>query len=492
VRSPGMRSKVRTWLPKVREWLLGDVADVVQVLPRTRPRINEAARELDVRSGLERWAGQLTRRRAAVLTRRYLLIAIGIALVPAVVVLAAGASRPFWVLAVLILAPLAGAVALAEGTSDQRAARLLDRSLDLHEQLGTALELQAKPVRPGGLSAMVLSEARVTLAQSFGIAQVRARRARAEWGWMALALGALVALIAVPRHATATHEGNGHSALAVAPRGGASAQPRQTGSIHVPSSHTTPLSTGRTTSTPAVQQVPLTSGGAKAAYGVQASTTPGGRPPAYVNGSGTVEGEHTKPGLAVSGGTGAAGSQSASSRPSAAGAGRGTSGSTAKGGKSGAGSTAKASSGAQGGRSAANSTTPGKTAGAAAGSQKGVNSGGTPAGGGAGTGKAAAHAKLGLQPYGGAGNGKAALPLQANYTPTSASHASATEGVSTTSNGNGNGAGQSAHAGSGTAVGESGTNFSVLPPTSDGSPSSDQDLLDNYFGSTNQLTFKGW
>ncbi len=470
------------------------MADVARVVPRRHRRDIRDAGGLDIAAGLRRWAGRLTRRRAVALTQRYLLVALVIALVPAVVILAAGASRPFWVFGFLVLAPLAGAAALAQRTSEPRAAQLLDRQLGLHEQLGTAYELQADPNPASGLARLVVEEARVSLAGSLATTQVRIRRAPAEWAWTAAALCALVVVIALPRHSAVNRVANGRSALAGAPRGSASGQPRQNAPAKSAPSHTTPLSTHGTTSTPAVQQVPL-AGGARAAYGVQASTTPGGHPPAYVNGSGTVQGQHTKPGLAVSGGKGAGGTQSAGSRASAGAGGTttGTSGSTAQAGRPGDGSTAKASSGAQGARSAVTSTTPGKTAGAASGSQKGVNSGGTPAGGTAGTGKAAAHSQLGLQPYGGSGSGKKTLPLQANYTPAGTSHASATEGVSTTDSGNGNGVGQSAQAGAGTAgSGQPDTNFSVLPPTSNASPSSDQDLLDNYFGSANQLTFKGW
>jgi hypothetical protein len=476
----------------VRGWLRGDLADVVQVVPRQRPRTVPGTAQTDIRAPLARWAAQLTRRRAAVLARRYLLVALVIALVPALIVLALGASRPFWVLALLVLVPAAAVAALVQRTSQARAARLLDESLGLHDQIGTALELQAGGVPAAGLAGMVLDEAGVSLARSFASARVQARRAPGEWAWLALAVCALGVLLAVPRHHGGTPGTGGGAASASAARAGT--PPQQRSGSATPG-HTVAATSPDTTSTPSVQQVPLT-GGAKAAYGVQASRTTGQKAPASVNGAGTVQG-HTKAGLSVSGGKGAGGSQSgqtqAAGANAAAGTGgtkTGTSGSTAAG-KS--GGSAKASTGAQGSHSGVTSTTPGKAAGAAQGSQKGHGTGGTPAGGTAGTGKAAAHAKLGLTPYGGTGTSTTGLPLQASYTP-SASHISTTAAASQTANGNGGGGpdGASGHPGSAAASQSgSGTDFSVIPPTANAS-SSDGDLVQNYFGTTNQLSFKGW
>jgi hypothetical protein len=479
---------------RVQKWLRGDLADVVQVAQRQRLRDVPRAEALDVRTGLERWSTQLTRRRAAVVARRYLLVALGIALVPAVVILAVGASRPFWVLAVLVLAPLAAAVALAQRTPDARAARLLDRALDLHDQLGTALELEARPSPSAGLARMVVNEASATLAQSFTTAHVRARRAPAEWAWLAVAVCGLVLVIAVPRH-TAIHGGaGGGSALA---RAGPGAVGHGQGQSAAARSHANAASSSATTTTPTVRRIPLVNGN-RAAYGVLSSSAPGSRPPATLGGSATVPGQQTKPGLTTSGATSAGQAQSAQTQSAQGQASAGAGGTTtdASGsslaGHSGTSTTARASSGAVGAHAGVTSTTAGRVAGASPAS-KGRGTGGTPTAGTAGAGKAAPNAKLGLTPYGGAGTGKTGLPLQASYTPSGAGHVSTHEAFSQNNTGGGGGGGRSGHPAFGTAAsGQSGTNFAVIPSTSNGSPSSEQNLLQNYFGSANQLSFKGW
>ncbi len=439
-----------------------------------------------MRTGLERWATQLTWRRAAVLARRYLLVGLLIALVPALAVLAAGARRPFWLLAVLALAPLGAGVALTHRTPAARAARLFDRALGLHDQLGTAFELPGEAAQLAGLAVMVVDEARASLAQSFVTARVQTRRAPAEWAWVAVALCALVVLIALPRHTATTPglpSGSNSASARAAATSGAQGQGRAAGR---PAKASSP---GGTKRTPALQQVPLT-GGARAAYGVQTSRTTGERAPVDAKGTATVSGQHTQPGLAVSGGAGAAGRQTGSSQ-AATGADRTTTGASASArpGRAGAG-TSKASSGSVGAHAGETSTTAGRAAGASASSQ-GRGSGGTPAGGTAGTGKAAPNAKLGLTPYT-SGTGTTALPLQATFTPASTPHVSAREGASESTEGNGRGSGAGAHAGSAAGrSGTSGTDFSVIPSTSNASPP-DQDLVQNYFGTANQLSFKGW
>jgi hypothetical protein len=110
-----------------------------------------------------------------------LLVVLPVALIVAIVILLTGGGRPVWLLAALLLGPLAALAAFVRAPSQAQTARVLDRGLGLHERLGTALELRAAPAAPTGLGAMVVDEATVALGRSLSGARAVGRRATAEW-----------------------------------------------------------------------------------------------------------------------------------------------------------------------------------------------------------------------------------------------------------------------------------------------------------------------
>ncbi len=177
-------------------WLRSDLGDAVRIVPSTDSAANAAVRIVpstdsaataaerivpttdsaataaagspcaDIGPGLDRWSSRLRRRRAAVVARRVLLVALAVALVIALAILATGGGRPLWLLTALLLGPFAGVVALVRAPSQAQTARVLDRGLGLHERLGTALELRTATAAPTGLGAMVVDEATAALGRS--------------------------------------------------------------------------------------------------------------------------------------------------------------------------------------------------------------------------------------------------------------------------------------------------------------------------------------
>jgi hypothetical protein len=130
--------------------------------------------------------------------------------------------------------------------------------------------------------------------------------------------------------------------------------------------------------------------------------------------------------------------------------------------------------------------TPASHASKGTGAQKG---GGAPPGGeSAGATEAGANQGSGVVPVLGAK--QSGLPLQAGFAPVHAAHGAAHGGTSQEANGGG-GQGKTAEANGSVDAGGSQGRFPAIPPTFN-SPSSQSDLLQNYFGGSNQLTFKAW
>jgi hypothetical protein len=189
-------------------------------------------------------------------------------------------------------------------------------------------------------------------------------------------------------------------------------------------------------------------------------------------------------GLNLTGGGGSHGSHS--------GAGAGAAGKSGSGGSAGGGggaaSSRKLTAGAGGvAQSNKNQTqTPASHASKGGGAQKG---GGAPPGGeSAGATEAGANRGSGVVPVLGAK--QSGLPLQAGFAPVRGQHGAANGGVSQDANGGG-GQGKTAQANGTAEAGGSQGRFPTIPPTFN-SPSPQSDLLQNYFGGSNQLTFKAW
>jgi hypothetical protein len=163
-------------------WLRADLGESVQVGPRGDGAAVSPPAEIE--SGLYRWSGRLSRSRALVVARRWLLVALIVALVPGLVILLAGGSRPWWLLAVVLVGPLAGLVAAARRPSAARTAQVLDRRLGLADRLTTALELRSATVAPAGLGGLVVNEASSALGKSLGSSRATPRRSPRELAWL--------------------------------------------------------------------------------------------------------------------------------------------------------------------------------------------------------------------------------------------------------------------------------------------------------------------
>jgi hypothetical protein len=456
-------------------WLRAELRDTVRVEPVAETGSAPATAEIG--PGLQRWSGRLSRRRAVAVTRRVLLVVLAIAAIAAIVILATGGNRPLWLLAILLLAPLGGLVSLLRAPSQAQTARVLDRGLGLHERLGTALELRAAPAAPTGLGAMVVDEASTALGRSFSGARVVGRRATAEWAWLVALACVLGLAIALPRPSTGSSSG---AQSAVAQRhaaGGPGAAGRHGGR--------------RATATNAAKVPPIPTRSAPPAVGLDSGSQGSTKNP-Y---GGVYRGGHLEGKAQVSthvggqAGLNLAGGGSSKSSHSGAGAGAGgKSGGAGAAGGGGAASSRKLTAGG-GGVPQSNKSrtqTPASHASKGNGAQQG---GGAPPGGeSAGATEAGANQGSGVVPV--LGSKQSGLPLQAGFAPVHGAHGAAHGGVSQEANGGG-GQGKTAEANGTVDAGGSQGRFPAIPPTFN-SPSSQSDLLQNYFGGSNQLTFKAW
>ncbi len=490
-------------------WLRADLSDTVRVSPRSNGSAVSPPTELE--AGLRRWSGRLSRSRAVVVARRWLLVALIVALIPGVVILVVGGSRPWWLFGVVLVAPLAGLVAVARRPSTARTAQVLDRRLGLADRLTTALELRAAPVAPAGLGGLVVDEASSALGQSLGTARAAARRSPRELAWLLAAAVALAVVIAVPRSgSSAAPSTRAAAGPGVAARGGgAGASPTRSGAA----------ARGRTTipsSTPLPRpanpdQLFKTGGRYSPGSNPYASNPYGGDK--YQGGNFKIKQQHDAPSGAAPGlalatpgaantppgpAGGPAGSSSSNQPVSAAGAGQSglhppsgagqpNPGGLAPTGAAGGGAGGAASRGGAGAPGGA--TSPGAGAGAA-GTQSGTQSGSGGQSGGetAGGVRAGRTHGVGFVPaLGGSGKG---LPLQGSLAGSRASRSGSHGGISSRANGGG-GFARGVQASSG-AAGGGGVNLPVLAPTFNSSSPPESGLLERYFGAANRLGFKAW
>lgn len=432
------------------------------------------------------------------LVRRYFLVAVPIVVAAEIVAILTGAGhRPLWLIAPLLLALVGGGLALARGVPAAQTARIVDTGLELHERLGTALEIEDTTPVPEGLAALVVDEAKTALGTSLGTAHPVGRQSRAEWTWVLAGVVAVAMAAAVPGvgHSGAGSRGHALGAASGQPRGHgerATASRRAAGSRAPGSPHGAPF---------------LPSGLSFTAGRVNTNPRAAPRDDYSIYGNGGHASAAQLSQLAREGLTGArlaaVGGSTARAGAGAGGSG-GSSPSDALGGQAGFHSAATATGGdlpapiaraqAQTGaaRPGTNSgSTPGH-AGARSSAGSGYSrstAGGPPGGESAGDTRAALGLGLGLVPDLVAGS---RLPLQAGFTQSRSSRSSAHEGISQTPNGGG-GPGRTTQIGGGTGGSAgSATSFAVIPPTPNSASTAVQSLLQNYFGAANQLSFDGW
>jgi hypothetical protein len=487
-------------------WLRADLGDVVRVEHRGDGAAVSPPTEFE--AGLRTWSGRLGRSRALVVARRWLLLGLVVALIPAVVILAVGGSRPWWLFAVVLVGPLAGLIAVIRRPSAARTARVLDRRLGLADRLTTALELRSAPAAPTGLGGLVVDEASSALGQSLGKERAIARRSPRELAWLVAAALALAVVIAVPRPGSSTTSSTRASAgPGVAAGGGAAgASPTRSGAATagrttIPSAAPLPrpespnqiFKTGGQHYNPTANPYGSNPYGGKYKGGnfkiKQQHDAPTGAAPGLA--LATPGGANTPPGPAAGGSSsnqpvsGGGAGQSGIKTPS--GAGQPNQGALAPTGGAGAGAGGAASHGGAGASGGAGS--PGASAGAH-GTQSGTQSGSGGQSGGetAGGVRAGQTHGVGLVPaLGGSGKG---LPLQGSLAGSRASRSGSHGAISGKANGGG-GFARGVQASSG-AAGGGGVNLPVLAPTFNSSSQPEPGLLERYFGAANRLAFKAW
>jgi hypothetical protein len=203
---------------------------------------------------------------------------------------------------------------------------------------------------------------------------------------------------------------------------------------------------------------------------------------------------HTAAALGVSGGPVPGSGEGSSTGPSLAASSKAGGGGGLAGLGSGAlpppTSTSSAQSGAAqaGGRGGAASTSVRGLSAALGGGYSRRSPGGASGGETAGSALAALNLGLGLVPD---LTGQLALPLQAGYAPAGSGRSSSQTTTSEIPNGGGGPARSAAGAAPGS-VGGYGTSFALIPPAFNAVPTTDQYLLEGYFGTANQLNFAGW
>jgi hypothetical protein len=488
--------KAASWLrvgPGAAVWFEGDTGLV--------PDLGPADLQIDdLERGVARWRTAISLRRAAVIVRRALLIAVVCALAVDLIVWAFGGDRRnWWLLLPFLAAAVLVLVELRSRVTVQETARLLDTGLGLQSRVETAVELDSQP-RVSGTGAALLAErvnaeAGVEVAQSFKTARLRSFAAPGEWGTLGAALVALFVLVAIhPGSASSRGAGSG---LALSHRSGAKGVLLGNGSGRrvkgTAGQRTSPSSTTpRLTST-------LPHGTFRNPYGPKLTAA---ELKAEVKASNKKQGTHdfqvvrsASPG-GEAGQRGEAGSKSQSGPPSS----RLTIGSKlgASGGglqnKSaqvppGAGVQSSHLGGGSSGSGAKRSTSAspsGQTG--SGGSQQGGAGHSHPGGEQAGAAPGSSALGAGLTPD--VPHGSVGLPIQAGYAPSADKHDAASHGSSQTPNGNGVG-GHTAISNN-TGAGGTGSGLSVIPPSSDSAPVSQQTQRNNYFGVANQVQLKSW
>ena len=478
-------------------WLRADARDVVRVKPVERsagapgepaegagPSVSRAL--LD---GLGRWRARLGRRRAVVLLRRRLLVALALGVALELIGAATGAGTG--TRALLLIAPtvivLGGAVAaLRDRPRVAEVAQLLDHDLGLAERVSTALELDSQSPRAGqpaanSLPALVQAEGAAAVSRSLRSARATLDPAWTERGLLVALVGALVLLLVLPGggHGAAHRASRGRQ-VAAAPRAGTRAAPGSPakrpgvstphgGIPRASGGHRAPLRFG---------SAPAPAGaGRELARGPSAGKPTGGPSPKQLakGGSGEVA-PRSGAGAGQSGASAGAGAGARSGGAPGGQAGRGAG--TAPGSHSAAGSpgASRAASGARGGGGAPNA--PGKAGSASsssssAGAFRGRHAppGGETAGGAHGSTVQAVRPPAAKPGAAGAG-----LPIQPGFAPSRSASGSAGSGPPLAG-----GLGPARGATVGGAGGAGGASFPYIAPSPSSGTGFDNGLLLSYF-----------
>lgn len=469
-----------------RRWLRADVRDVVRVVPRASRQAPRGGAVTELGHGLGRWSRRLARRRSLAVVRRQLLLGGTLAVIAALVILIAGGARPWWLAAAaIVFALVCGAVARVRRPSLATSAHIVDRALAMNDRLGTALELQAAGAS-GGLATVVRNEADAAIGPSLGEARVRSAPAGREWAWLAVIVCALAILIAVPRGGTSAPPPPPSNALIP---GGKAGVPGAGGTA---GKRAVWAGTGATTPNASVPLTPNKGGPGSDPYRYGGKQYKNNEKPAPVVGTNglaqtpQINVAAPTPNSSAGAGSGAAGGGAhsggaGSQNGSKLGLGQGNGGLQPA-----AGTGNGSASGNHSGNGAAKPGGSSKASGNAEGSQKG--SGAAPSGGeSAGSTRAAALGRAsGITPV--LGDGRSSLPLQAGFLPQAGKGRGGPGSSQSAQNGTG-GASRTADVGGGGS--NASGNFAALAPTFN-SPSSNPSLQSYYFGTANQLDFKGW
>jgi hypothetical protein len=488
---------LRTAPSTAYHWLGADIEETIRMQAKPAPLVL-AGNDAGLQASLRTWASMIRRRRAGVIARRHLIAWFAVALIAEIVLVVLGENRRgLWLLAPLALALLDGAVALRRPVALARVAHMLDRCLDLHDLLATALEISHTQGQPNGLAALVARDAQTAAGESFARVQLRVDHRGRESASLAACVAVLAALVLVPgvgagraarEHAVrAKHESAATLARGHAQSAAAAAKARRARALRAESSNLLARPPLAVRSSGSAHQ---SKGSGFSPYGHGGNTLSArqlareGIAPAPSSSNTKQLGE-----LAV-GESGSSSGSSAANAPSTNSSGSG--GKAATGGLS-SKSSASGSSSAAGGTltpaTSHNSSSPSAAGGTKqAGGSGGASSGSSPPGGSsAGTAAGSTALQSGLVPV--LGDGTSGLPLQAGYAPSATQRTSGGEGVSQTPNGGGSG-GRSASTNGATTSASSG--LSVIPPTFNSTPTLDRGVLSGYFGSANQLTAGDW
>ena len=195
----GTATRLRQWRRRsqttlLTRWLAPSLASTVRLSPRSGNA--EAPASGDLRATLTHFQGTMRRAWLVAVARRAVLCGLVIAVVLTVLVGAIGWSR--WlgpVIGAAVAAGVTGAIARrAPGVPET--ARFLDRTLDLKEQLATAVELEG--TASSMLATQLQEHARSsvqTVAETWG---TRTSAATREWAALALLLCALAVAAVIP------------------------------------------------------------------------------------------------------------------------------------------------------------------------------------------------------------------------------------------------------------------------------------------------------
>jgi hypothetical protein len=495
-----VRARAQEALRYAIRWLNPPAPEVVRIRRTASP---SSSGDADVggptiRRQVARWRGRVRRARGAVVLRRYLALALGLAVLGEVIArLASSETHPLWAFAGVAVALAGASAALLMPITDATVAEMLDRGLGLFDRIGTGLELEARTKGSPMLAAQVVAEAQRALRSSFGTARARPRPAGREWGVLLVLALVLALIVALPKigHAQSVrpplaHHGAGSTVGKVQHRGSASRRlhRRHHASLPVGAGVDNNFSQPPLAISPSSQETGKGLGSSIYGHGGRSTGN------YQIAKTGLSETAGTRLIAAPGSGTGKPGSNGASGAgPHSAGsAGAKPSGGASTGGRL---SAPGASSGNSPNGAHAGGRGPGAPAahgGQAAngGSQSGQSRPQAAPPGGENAGASRGSSRLGPALAPDLASGHAGLPLQAGFAPSAARNAGH-GGISQTPNGGG-GRARSQNAGGAVGGGSGQSGATPIQPTPNTGAASTQSLVSSYFGGANQLRPGSW